>query len=59
MIQKVINILMERDNMTSSEAKDLIDETREMIIREPEDVEQIMAEQLGLEPDYLFDVLGF
>ena len=59
MIQRVINILMERDNMTSSKAKDLIDETREMIIREPEDAEQIMAEQLGLEPDYLFDVLGF
>ena len=59
MIQRVINILIERDNMTSSEAKDLIDETREMIIREPEDAEQIMAEQLGLEPDYLFDVLGF
>lgn len=59
MIQRVINILMKRDNMTSSEAKDLIDETREMIIREPEDAEQIMAEQLGLEPDYLFDVLGF
>ena len=59
MISKVLKILQERDDMSLKDAKDLIDETCEMIIREPEDAEQIMAEQLGLEPDYLFDVLGF
>lgn len=59
MISKVLKILQERDDISLEDAKDLVDETREMIIREPEDAEQIMAEQLGLEPDYLFDVLGF
>ena len=59
MIDRVIRILEERDGMSIEDAKNLIDETREMILQEPEDAEQIMAEQLGLEPDYLFDVLGF
>ena len=59
MLNKILKILQERDGMSIKEAKDLIDETREMILQEPEDVEQIMAEQLGLELDYLFDVLGF
>lgn len=59
MIGRVIRILEERDNMTQEDAKDLINETREMIIRNPEEADEIMAEQLGLEPDYLFDVLGF
>ena len=58
MISKVLKILQERDGMSIEDAKDLIDETREMILQEPEDAEQIMAEQLGLEPDYLFDILG-
>ena len=57
MISKVLKILQERDGMSIEDAKDLIDETREMILQEPEDAEQIMAEQLGLEPDYLFDIL--
>lgn len=58
MIDRVIRILEERDGMSIEDAKNLIDETREMILQEPEDAEQIMAEQLGLEPDYLFDILG-
>lgn len=58
MIGRVIRILEERDGMSIEDAKILIDETREMILQEPEDAEQIMAEQLGLEPDYLFDILG-
>lgn len=59
MLQKVIDILVERDELTPDEAKDLIDETREMIIRNPDEADEIMLEQLGLEPDYIFDVLGF
>lgn len=59
MLNKVLKILQERDNMSLEDAKDLVDETREFIIRNPEEAEIIMAEQLELEPDYLFDVLGF
>ena len=59
MLNKVLKILQERDDMSLEDAKDLVDETRELIIRNPEEAEMIMAEQLGLEPDYLFDILGF
>ena len=58
-MNKVIEILINRDGLTESEAKELIDETREMIITGPEDADQIISEQLGLEPDYLFDILGY
>lgn len=58
-MNKVIEILINRDGLTESEAKKLIDETREMIITEPEDADQIISEQLGLEPDYLFYILGY
>lgn len=49
---------MNRDGLTESEAKELINETQEMIIAEPEDADQIISEQLGLEPDYLFDIIS-
>lgn len=58
-MNKVIEILINRDGLTESEAKELIYETKEMIITEPEDADQIISEQLGLEPDYLFDILGY
>ena len=57
-MNKVIKILMNRDGLTESEAKELINETREMIIAEPEDADQIISEQLSLEPDYLFDIIS-
>lgn len=57
-MNKVIKILMNRDGLTESEAKELINETQEMIIAEPEDADQIISEQLGLEPDYLFDIIS-
>ena len=59
MIGRVIRILDERDGMTREDAKDLVYETREMIIRNPDEADEIIEDQLGLEPDYLFDVLGF
>lgn len=59
MVSRVIKILQERDNMSYDEANDLVSETRTMIIRNPEEADEIMCDQLGLEPDYLFDVLGF
>ena len=38
-MNKVIEILINRDDLTESEVKELIDETREMIITEPEDAD--------------------
>lgn len=60
-MNKVIKILMERDGMDYEDAKDLVDETRELILdlENPCEADLIMKEQLSLEPDYIFDVLGF
>lgn len=63
-MNRVIKILMERDDMTESEARELLAEVRsELEIAAAEEdyelAEDIMYGDLGLEMDYLFDVLGF
>lgn len=55
----VKEILMKRDGLTEQEAEDLIEETQEMLFEaDPWEADSIMASQLGLEPDYIFDILG-
>ena len=57
-MNKIIKILMERDGMTREDATELIDETREEILAsDPWEVEDILMDNLGLEPDYIFDIL--
>jgi len=51
-------ILMERDELTSKEADELISQARQMIL-DGEDAEEVLYEEFGLEPDYLFDLLDF
>lgn len=50
-------VLMRRDSLTAAEADDLIAEARERVA-EGEDPEEILYEDFGLEPDYVFDLLG-
>ena len=47
--------LIERDNLSLEEARELIDETREAMLEEGS-LDPIM-DILGVEPDYLFDIL--
>ena len=55
---EVIRILMERDEMTEVEAKERLEEVREMLAyADPYEVEDIVADELGLELDYIFDIL--
>lgn len=55
----VVEILIRRDGLTKSEANDLIEETRELLLTsDPFEADQIMADQLGLEPDYILDIIG-
>ena len=61
-MSEVIKILMWRDNLTKAEAASLIKETRRacetaMAEGHTEEVENIFTEMLGLEPDYIPDVL--
>ncbi len=52
-------VLMERDELTSKEADELIAEARRMILEDGEDPEEVLYEEFGLEPDYIFDLLDF
>lgn len=57
---QIEKILMERDNMSLSAAKDLVDETRELILEsDPWEADDIIADMLGLEPDYIMDLIGY
>lgn len=49
-------ILIQRDNMTEDEADALIKEARERVT-DGENPEEILYEEFGLEPDYIFDLL--
>lgn len=61
-MDKIIKILMERDGDTYEEAKERVEET-EFAIQEAiryDDylqVDEIMFEYLGLEPDYIMDII--
>ena len=57
-MEKVIRILMMRDDITREEAVELIEETLEEIYRSDiNDADDILMDNLGLEPDYLFDLI--
>ena len=49
---------MRCDDMTKSEAESLVEETREALLSgDPYEAEDIIADYLGLEPDYIMDIL--
>lgn len=52
---------MERDGMSEDEARDLFNETRDEILslEDPFEADNVLMEYLGLEPDYLFDLMGY
>lgn len=59
-MNKVIQILMNRDDLTEQEATELLDECREALADcnyDPEESVDIVQEYLCLEPDYIFDIL--
>lgn len=58
-MENIIKILVERDGISIDEATELILETRNMILKaDPYYADQIIMDNLGLEPDYIFDILG-
>ena len=59
-MNEVVRILMERDGMTKQEATDLLHEVQDMMQEceyEPVECEEIVASELGLELDYIMDIL--
>ena len=61
-MNRVIKILMRRDDLTYEEAKEAYLKCREAMIEAIEEgdtfeAEEILRSELGLEPDYIFDVI--
>lgn len=60
MKNKVVDILMKRDDMSRTEAQERFNEVRDMIQEcnfDPFETEDILIEELGLEMDYIFEFL--
>jgi len=53
----IVQILMERDLMSHEHATNALIEARARVYEEFEHPEDVLMEDLGLEPDYLFDLL--
>ena len=49
-------VLMQRDGMSSREADNAIADAKQRVF-EGEDPEDVLAEEFGLELDYIFDLL--
>lgn len=57
-MKRVIQILMERDGISRKEAIELISQTREELLQcDPFEADEIMMSMLGLEPDFILDIL--
>lgn len=58
-MNRVVQILMKRDGITEAEATRLVEETKEEILACDSvfDADDILACNLGLEPDYILDIL--
>lgn len=49
---------MNRDRLSEAEAKEIFYELQDRFITDNEDPEELLLE-IGLEPDYIFDLLPF
>lgn len=61
MSKEIIRILMERDGLTEDEAEERVNEVKRMFEESKYDLlecENILADELGLELDYIFDLLS-
>lgn len=53
----VVELLMKRDGITEEEAREMIVETREEMLEDPYVATEILENNLGIEPDYIMDIL--
>lgn len=60
-MNKIIKILMDRDDLTYEEAREIYEETQEQIYEALENgdcgIDDILLDNLCLEPDYIFDLI--
>ena len=54
---RLVRLLMHRDGMERNEAENLLRAAR-AVVEEGENPEDVLADWFGLEPDYVFDLIG-
>ena len=54
---RIAKLIAERDEIDLEDAKDMVYECIDLIDGDMMNAEDILMETLGLEPDYLFDIL--
>ena len=52
-------MLMRRDEMTAEDVDEWIRAAQQAVLEDGEDPEDILQDEFGLEPDYIFDLLGY
>jgi hypothetical protein len=55
---RIVPILMQRDGISQAEAEELVDDAKQRVLA-GEDPEEILLEDFGLEPDFLFDLITY
>lgn len=55
-METIQQILMRRDGMSREDANELIHELRQRVL-EGEDPEELLHDELGLEPDYIWELI--
>ena len=54
---ELVQVLMDRDGMDRDEAEQLVADARREV-EDGEDPEEILHDWFGLEPDYVYDLMG-
>ena len=58
MTESLKEVLMRRDGLSAAEVEEWLLEAGEMVA-DGADPEEVLAEEFGLEPDYVFDLLEY
>ena len=56
--ETIKQVLMRRDGLSADEADELIEYAKELVA-DGEDPEEVCYDEFGLEPDYVFELLGW
>ena len=52
-------VLMRREEMTAEDVDEWIRAAQQAVLEDGEDPEDTLQDEFGLEPDYIFDLLGY
>lgn len=60
-MSEIVNVLVKRDGVSKKEAEEQVADIRERIYSgeiDAFDIDDVMMDELGLEPDYIEELLG-